>query len=643
MPKTLSSQQAKPALSPWSKGGIGLGLGALALVVIGLVFPTGGAFFPLVSLWCSCVLFYGALWVLRVADVELNFFHRAVLVGLWAAAVLYFYWALGRRQFIYAWDYVNYIVKQYSAETAFAQGPAAGFAYIFGSFADDYTNFITLFTEFPFCLTARTGDSYAFAQVFCVLPTLMVLLAGLTVKIGQMLHVKNRFYHFLIGFSWVLTFPFLRMSAMLAQPDWFGLIFAFAILLLTLDYRFEKLEPGRFALIFLATAAIILTRRWYLYFVVGYYFSYALLLFVSSGKLAKAGDKALALRRVRNLVLFGLCAMVAMVAMLWPMVSKILAFDYSDRYSYYNVGGLVTELYYHVMRTGLLNFVLILFGFWLCFRRKLFALPALALSELALSMVLFTRVQNSGSHQMLLYLPAYVILFLVGAAGLAESIDKFKVPKLCYWAFTLVFAVSVRCSPLTVMALPELVIHTIHPASLTEYMHFDELTYDRKDLSQIQAVTEWLTAHLGEGDTAYMIPDDMLYNPGHLRNCMLPEHPLDGKLPDSFSVPGTHTFPMGFFEAKYVITADPFPSTLAPDTELGHRFNAKFIQLRDETHTLAATFDMGNGYTFSIWERVEAPTREEVETYLHVFDAENAQYPEMFSQVTESWLAAHGL
>lgn len=643
MPKTLSSQQAKPALSPWSKGGIGLGLGALALVVIGLVFPTGGAFFPLVSLWCSCVLFYGALWVLRVAHVELNFFHRAVLVGLWAAAVLYFYWALGRRQFIYAWDYVNYIVKQYSAETAFAQGPAAGFAYIFGSFADDYTNFITLFTEFPFCLTARTGDSYAFAQVFCVLPTLMVLLAGLTVKIGQMLHVKNRFYHFLIGFSWVLTFPFLRMSAMLAQPDWFGLIFAFAILLLTLDYRFEKLEPGRFALIFLATAAIILTRRWYLYFVVGYYFSYALLLFVSSGKLAKAGDKALALRRVRNLVLFGLCAMVAMVALLWPMVSKILAFDYSDRYSYYNVGGLVTELYYHVMRTGLLNFVLILFGFWLCFRRKFFALPALALSELALSMVLFTRVQNSGSHQMLLYLPAYVILFLVGAAGLAESIDKFKVPKLCYWAFTLVFAVSVRCSPLTVMALPELVIHTIHPASLTEYMHFDELTYDRKDLSQIQAVTQWLTAHLGEGDTAYMIPDDMLYNPGHLRNCMLPEHPLDGKLPDSFSVPGTHTFPMGFFEAKYVITADPFPSTLAPDTELGHRFNAKFIQLRDETHTLAATFDMGNGYTFSIWERVEAPTREEVETYLHVFDAENAQYPEMFSQVTEGWLAAHGL
>lgn len=271
MEQTRSSL-LKRGLTPWGKAGAALGIGVLVLAAVGLLFPTGAAFFPLVSLWCSCALFYGALWVLRVSGVTLDFFHRAVLVGCWAAAVLYFYWALGRRDFVYAWDYANYLVKQYSAEAAFAAGPAAGFAYIFGSFAEDYTNFITLFTEFPFCLTARTGDSYAFSQVFCVLPSLMVLLAGVVIKVGQMLRVKNRFYYFLIGFSWLLTFPFLRMSAMLAQPDWFGLIFAFAILVLTLDYRFEQLEPGRFALLFLATAAVILTRRWYLYFVVGYYF-----------------------------------------------------------------------------------------------------------------------------------------------------------------------------------------------------------------------------------------------------------------------------------------------------------------------------------------------------------------------------------
>ena len=396
-------------------------------------------------------------------------------------------------------------------------------------------------------------------------------------------------------------------------------------------------------LIFLATAAIILSRRWYLYFVVGYYFSYALLLFVSSAKLAKQGQKGLALRRVRNLILFGVCAMAAMVVLLWPMVSKILAFNYSDRYSYYNVGGIAVELYYHAMRTGLLNLILILFGLWLCVKRKKPSLPVLALCELMLSMLLFTRVQNSGSHQMLLYVPAYVILFLCGAAGLAESIEHFKIPKLCFWVFTLLFAVSVRCSPLTVMALPEFVIHAFHPADLAEYQRLDELTYDRKDKPQIQAMAQWLVEHLGEGEVAYMIPDDMLYNPGHLRNCDLPNHALDGKLPDSFSVPGTHSFPTGFFDAKYVITADPFPLSLAPDTELGHRFNAVFLQLRETTHQQVATFDMGNGTVFTIWERTTPVTREEVETYLHEFDAENAKYPEMFSAVVENWLAVHGL
>lgn len=63
----------KKTLSPWAKGGIGLGAGALLLVLVGLLFPTAAAFFPLVSLWCSCVLFYGALWVLHTAGVELDF------------------------------------------------------------------------------------------------------------------------------------------------------------------------------------------------------------------------------------------------------------------------------------------------------------------------------------------------------------------------------------------------------------------------------------------------------------------------------------------------------------------------------------------------------------------------------------------
>ena len=622
---------------------LALAAAAVLLAVFAQAAPGSGFFFPLMSLWCNLALFACVLLVLRVAGVKFDLFHKAVILGLWAAALLYFFWALDRRSFVYIWDYFNYINKQYSAEAAFLQGPAAGFQYIFGSFAEDYTNFITLFLDFPFCLSDRTGDSFAFCQVFSILPMLLVLLAGLTIKVGQMLRVKNRFWYFLMGFSWCITFPFLRMSAMLGQPDWFGLIFGFSILLLTLDFRFEKLEPVRFCLLFAATAAIILSRRWYLYFVVGYYFAYAALVLVSSVRTARAGQKPQALMQVRNLVLFGLMSMVAMLILLWPMVRKILGYDYAGRYSYYNFGGLTLELAAQALRIGLLNFILIGLGLWFAAKRRLPALPCLAGAELLISLLLFIRVQNSGSHQMLLFLPGWLLLFLTGAAALAEGIQKHRELKLFYWVFTLVFAVSVRCSPLTVVAMPGFLVDHFPLEATREFVRLDKLIYDRKDLPQIKAIANWIDTHCAEGELSYMIPHDMLYCPDHFKNCLLPETPINDKLAFGFSVPGTHNFPMQFFEAKYVLTADPFPQTFVGNGELSHKWNDRFLAVREQSFALETTFDMGNGTTFTIWRRTVAPTRAEVEYYLSAFTEEDAKYPEMFSEIAESWLAARGL
>ena len=626
-----------------SKCVLALAAAAVLLAVFAQAAPGSGLFFPLVSLWCNLALFACVLLVLRVAGVKFDLFHKAVILGLWAAALVYFFWALDRRSFVYIWDYFNYINKQYSAEAAFLQGPAAGFQYIFGSFAEDYTNFITLFLDFPFCLSDRTGDSFAFCQVFSILPMLLVLLAGLTIKVGQMLRVKNRFWYFLMGFSWCITFPFLRMSAMLGQPDWFGLIFGFSILLLTLDFRFESLQPVRFCLLFAATAAIILSRRWYLYFVVGYYFAYAALVLVSSVRTARAGQKPQALMQVRNLVLFGLMSMVAMLILLWPMVRKILSYDYAGRYAYYNFGGLTLELAAQALRIGLLNFILLGLGLWFAAKRRLPALPCLAGAELLISLLLFIRVQNSGSHQMLLFLPGWLLLFLTGAAALAEGIQKHRELKLFYWVFTLVFAVSVRCSPLTVVAMPGFLVDHFPLEATSEFVRLDKLIYDRKDLPQIKAIANWIDTHCAEGELSYMIPHDMLYCPDHFKNCLLPETPINDKLAFGFSVPGTHNFPMQFFEAKYVLTADPFPQTFVGNGELSHRWNDRFLAVRDEYFAQEATFDMGNGTTFTIWRRTMAPTRAEVEYYLSAFTDEDAKYPEMFSEIAESWLAARGL
>ena len=370
---------------------------------------------------------------------------------------------------------------------------------------------------------------------------------------------------------------------------------------------------------------------------VGYYFSYAVLVLVSSFKTGKAGQKRKALLQVRNLVLFGLLSLAAMVILLWPMVSRILHYSYADRYAYYNGGGLAWELYLQTFRVGLLNFILIGLGLRFALRcRKAPALPCLGGMSLLLSVLLFTRVQNTSSHQMLLFLPAWFLLFLPGAAALAEGINRRRGLKIAYWAFTLVFAVSVRSTPLTV-------VDHLPLRGVREFVRLNALTSDRKDLPQIKAIANWIDTHCAEGETSYMIPHDMLYCSDHFKNCQLPQMPINDKLSFGFSVPGTHEFPMQFFEAKYVLTADPFPQTYVGSSDLANTFNDLFLAVRDQYFTLAATFDMGNGTTFTIWERTAAPTRAEVEYYLSAFSAEDALYPELFSQVAERWLAERGL
>ena len=118
---------------------------------------------------------------------------------------------------------------------------------------------------------------------------------------------------------------------------------------------------------------------------------------------------------------------------------------------------------------------------------------------------------------------------------------------------------------------------------------------------------------------------------------------------------------MQFFEAKYVITCEPFPQTYVGSGEMSIKLNDQFLAVRDQYFAFEQSFDMGNGTTFTIWRRTvaptraeveyylsafkeeAAPTREEVEYYLSAFAEEDAQYPEMFSQVAEAWLTAHGL
>lgn len=619
------------------RAGLCPALFAGSLLLLGLLGFWGGMgalFFPLLSLWANLLLFFCALGILRKAEVRLTRFHWYLLGGVYLAALAYAFIQVNSHTFVYVWDYSNYLLLQYDAEAAFGSGAGVGLWHLYTSLGEDYTSFITLFTEFPFCLTDHTGDSYVLSQMVSVFPTLLLLLGGLVVKTGQLIGVKNESGYFLVGLTLTVVFPYLRMAAALGQPDWFGLIFAFMILLLTLDYRFDRLEPGRCAAIFFATEALILTRRWYLYFLVGYFFTYAVLVVLSCRGLPRRARN----RRLRNLVLFGAGSAAAMCLLLWPIVRHILLYNYSSHYAVYNTGGLALELYSQFFRLSPLYLFLMGWGLWAARKKKQAFLPALALGQLAVSLVLFTRVQNMGSHQILLLIPGYFLLMLEGAAALADSLNRRRALKLGFWAFTVLFYLSVRLSPLTTIALPGFILDSLD----MEFTRLDAMIYDRTDLAQIRQLADWIDQNCAEGEFAYMIPHSLPYNPDLFLNCDLPNRPLENKLCFGFGILGTQPFPTELFEAKYVLTALPFPWCFEV-SNVSETLDTQFWAMQEQYFTYETSFDMGNGTVFYVYRRTTPTDLNEVQRYLDAFAEEDALFPELYSEVIWGWCAENGL
>lgn len=151
-------------------------------------------------------------------------------------------------------------------------------------------------------------------------------------------------------------------------------------------------------------------------------------------------------------------------------------------------------------------------------------------------------------------------------------------------------------------------------------------------------MSDWIDENCEDGEFVYIMPFDDKYNEEIFRNVNFPERKVNSKICSSYGVVGTSRFPIGLFDAKYVLTCDPFPS-MWTHLKGPEKLNNLFFQVKDEKFALAKTFDMGNGDTFYAYERVKNVDIEEIEYYLSAFEEEDMQFPDLYSEVVNEYIA----
>lgn len=614
--------RALPAGPRWLAYGVLL----LCAILVGGVITAYGGMLLVVLMWAVCM---GGLCLLlhftwqtvfpgqRVAQDKM--FLRSWLagsaVGVAVIAALVCY-----RQTVYSDDAINYFAKQTLLFGSFGQSGFYGIHVLLESLLTaDYKMFMNLFISVPYLFTGRSINAFMVCYaITCFVPMWFALLMGAK-YLAQQLPACHTALYYPLCMAVMVLWPMFLWPATHGMPDAFGLTFAAVIALLCADYRFETLPWPRLLAIFAATFALILTRRWYMFWILAFYAVYVLAVLVGAVRRKTLGST------LKHMLLFGVPSAVIIVGALLPTFKTILTTDYADIYGAYYGGGFGNNCLGQLRTQGLIWLVLCAAGLvWLLYCRSTRAQAIVAAAASLGAMVLFTRTQSLGDHQSLILAPFYLLMLF----GLCAKLTQQKAKPWLRNAAAGVLAIFLVVNFGNALRLPGKNVQTLALSS-------ESLDLTRRtDLAQMRAVTDFVLEHCTEDQTVYINMDSNGYS-GTTFAYSDPAHPqLQTMILWESSVPSTHGFPTGIWTSEYVMVTD----RVDEGGIVGPINAALRTQSPAAIHYEYVTEFSLDGITLYCYRRTARPDAEEADYFKQVFAEYDARWPEIFSQRIDEYM-----
>lgn len=614
--------RALPAGPRWLAYGVLL----LCAILVGGVITAYGGMLLVVLMWAVCM---GGLCLLlhftwqtvfpgqRIAQDKtfLRSWLAGSAVGVAVIAALVCY-----RQTVYSDDAINYFAKQTLLFGSFGQSGFYGIHVLLESLLTaDYKMFMNLFISVPYLFTGRSINAFMVCYaITCFVPMWFALLMGAK-YLAQQLPACHTALYYPLCMAVMVLWPMFLWPATHGMPDAFGLTFAAVIALLCADYRFETLPWPRLLAIFAATFALILTRRWYMFWILAFYAVYVLAVLVGAVRRKTLGST------LKHMLLFGVPSAVIIVGALLPTFKTILTTDYADIYGAYYGGGFGNNCLGQLRTQGLIWLVLCAAGLvWLLYCRSTRAQAIVAAAASLVAMVLFTRTQSLGDHQSLILAPFYLLMLF----GLCAKLTQQKAKPWLRNAAAGVLAVFLVVNFGNALRLPGKNVQTLALSS-------ESLDLTRRtDLAQMRAVTDFVLEHCTEDQTVYINMDSNGYS-GTTFAYSDPAHPqLQTMILWESSVPSTHGFPTGIWTSEYVMVTD----RVDEGGIVGPINAALRTQSPAAVHYEYVTEFPLDGITLYCYRRTARPDAEEADYFKQVFAEYDARWPEIFSQRIDEYM-----
>lgn len=527
------------------------------------------------------------------------------------------------REYVYTWDNITYYRNQLNLIPHFEESFGRGIKEIIRTVIyEDYNDFLLSFTVGIYSLTNMTPEAFNIISYFVgMVPTVIVFLM-IVKKIINKLNIKKELLTLGLASLFLVSFWPLHGACLSGQPDIIGMIFIGFIILLTIDYDFSYTDWKRWLLILISTFCLVITRRWYMFFALGYFMAYAIVLLV---RVLISKDKEKIKSTILNGLKFALVVGGGLLILSSPIIIKTLKNNYQNSYTAWNLGGLKMEFIEQFKRLGLIYFIIIIIGaIYGIINKKLRYYSITLIGTWIIAIIAFTRIQNMGPHQMLILVPTYVILFVLGIIAIINIKCKNYIQ------------ISLSTILIVIMLL-NLTGGITHNRYLYNNLFFTNMVVDserREDYSVIGKMVEFVKENCNEQNKIYLNAATGDYSSHMITNYDLPnDRYIYNYVPYSFAIDSTNGFPQEALECKYFWIANQ----VLDDTgaKKGHIIpNINYAITEDPIISpkfkMIKEFKMTDEITFYTYERTVDFDEEERQEWLKLFEEQSEIYPELF-------------
>jgi hypothetical protein len=489
-----------------------------------------------------------------------------VFATTFSLLLLFVIWYVHRERYIYFWDSVGYHNLYNGLGHRLRNDPIQALRYVWMTVRVSDYNSLPVLLLAPIRMLFGPGRlgyilSLTVIYVFPVLtlfPIAVSRLSGKQEGTGQ----PESLMRIALPMFVLASMPLLWTPVLLGSPDVGGLLVIFAVLLLYFRCDLAEQSVSSLVAIGLLLGLLILFRRWYAFWVVGFFGAAAI---CEGLRLIKEKERRTHVRPlVRNLLIAGETAVLFFVLAATPIALRMLTTDYGDIYSAYRSDRPILQnlamIYDHFgLFTLLLAGAGIVSSVMISERRPITQFLCI---QSAITYLLFTRTQDFGFQHFYLVL---VTIAIFVAWFLQDVFARIK-PAGWKWAFVAAFVLVSTAGYARTFLPPARPWLLPLQAALPRATLYPRVRTDETEVENLLNALSGLTRE--PGSKIYILSSSFTLNSSIAQEaCLLlnPTHyDVAIKILSTNDVDKRDGFPVNLLDASYVVLTIPFGYHLQP-------------------------------------------------------------------------------